>query len=714
MTDAHDAELHASATRLLNGLTASGRAGGVFSVAGPPAVGKSRTLELVRQQMSEAALIDCVGLRADEVILQVLDVCGVQRPHSVAKEDLDALVKRIRGDHTVLLANVQWAGTLRTTDEPGRIKRAAFRMGRAKRSRLRLALETAEPESAQADAPPPLIRLGTGSQFFSDPEELAPEIHALALAEYPVVPVAAWSVLCDSMGLITAPADLQRFPDRYPGLLKWVPNDAITGPGVAFTHEGIAHALRRSYQADTGQAHLTVRQLLSEQLIAHTHPDGWANGDPLARYAAHGLAAHAAASGSLQEVLEDRRVLALLEPSAVMEAYRAAFGRDIPPDTMAASLRYGELSGMEPMRQGEWAAWLHHFAVSHGDQEAADAVLASEVTLEWRTLWSDLRPAGAFLEESLSRRPTGITRLIATEHMAAATNELRGTSWAWELRSGRPHESAETSDQAAEARRMVNTSHGWRPAPDESQGMFIPRCPRDIRAAARIGNLAVLGGDRGVFAVEILEREPEHEAPPWHGVPLLDAYERGVAARPLPEALREPSAAQLAEVFGNDSVFRPAESDIPETLRGTEAAQWLVEHGLPTVELLTLNTRGLCTQGLREIPPPDELQDSSNQRSGPYFAVGELLGGDVVLDGGTGQVLCTSDAVEDHLAGSSLRQFVTMFHLVGRYHLLLSESLTVDKLEADAELQSWVSEIDPVTASGEIWDTLLNDPEIEP
>ncbi|MGY4986844.1 SUKH-4 family immunity protein [Streptomyces nigrescens] len=713
MTDARDAELHASASRLLNGLTASGRAGDVFFVAGPPAAGKSRTLELVRRRMPEAALIDCVGLRADEVILQVLDVCGVQRPHSVAKENLDALVKGIRGDHTVLLTNVQWAGTLRTTDEPGRIRRAAFRMGRAKRSRIRLALETAEPQPGQADEPPQLIRLGSGN-LFSAPEGLAPEIQALALAEYPVVPVQAWSILCESMGLTTAPADLQEFPDLYPDLLKWVPNDAIAGPGVAFTHEGLAHALRLSQHPDAGEAHATVRELLSDRLIVHTHPHGWADGGPLARYAAHGLPGHAAASGSLQEVLEDRRVLALLDPSSVMEAYRAAFGRDIPPDTMAASLRYGELSGMEPMRQGEWAAWLHHFAVTHGDQEAADAVLASEVALEWQTLWSDLRPTGAFLGEGLTHHPTGITSLSATEHTVTATNELLGTSWAWGLRSGRPHESADTSAQALEARRMVNTSRGWRPAPGEPQGAFIPRCPRDIRAAVRIGDIAVLGGDRGVFAVEILEKEPEHEVSPWHGAPLLDAYEREVATRPLPEAFRDPSATELSEVFGNDSVFRPTESEIPESLHGTEAAQWLIEHGLPIVELLTLNTRGLRTQGLREVPPPDELEVPSHRRTGPYFALGDLLGGDLILDGGTGQVLCTSGAVEDQLSGSSLPQFVAMFHLVGRYHLLLSESLTVDKLEAAAELQSWILEIDPATAPGEVWETLLNDPEIEP
>ncbi|GAA5612069.1 hypothetical protein CP981_12735 [Streptomyces platensis] len=712
MTDARNEELHTSADRLLDGLTAAGRAGGVFFVAGPPGTGKSRALQLAHRRMPEAALIDCFGLRADEVILQVLEACGVQRPHSVAKENLDALVKNIRGDHTLFLTNVQWAGTLRTTDEPGRIRRAALRMGRAKRSRIRFALETAEPQQTQTAAPPHLIRLGIANPL-SAPEDLAPEIQSLALAEYPVVPVQAWSVLCESMGLTTTPADLQDFPDRYPDLLKWVPNNSTTGPGVAFTHEGIAHALRLSH-ADAGEAHATVQRLLSERLRAHTYPRGWADGDPLARYAAHGLPGHAAASGNLPEVLEDRRVLALLDPSSVLEAYRAVFGRDVPPDTMAAHLRFSELSGMEPMRQGEWAAWLHHFAVTHGDQEAANAVLASEVTLEWRTLWSELRPAGAFLGENLSRRPTGITSLTCTEHTATATNELLGTTWSWELRSGRPLDSADSSTQVLEPRRMVNTSHGWRPAPGESRAVFLPRCPRDIRAAVRIGDIAVLGGDRGVFAMEILQKEPEHDALPWHGVPLLDAYDREVVARPLPEAFRNPTAAQLTEVFGKDSLFRPTESSIPEGLRDTEAAQWLVEHGLPMVELLTLNTHGLDTHSLREIPPPDELQASANQRTGPYVALGDLLGGDLILDGETGQVLCTSDAVEDQLAGSSLSQFFAMFHLMGRYHLMLSASLTVDQAAAEAELRSWLLEIDREAASGEIWDTLLNDPEVEP
>ncbi|MEU7146740.1 SUKH-4 family immunity protein [Streptomyces sp. NPDC045456] len=730
MTDGHDEEAHvAAAGRVLEALSAFGRGSGVVRVAGPPGSGKSRVLELVRREVSEAVTIDCAGLRADDVVLRVLDACGVQRQHTVGRESLDALVKRVRGSHTVLLANVQGAGTLRTTDEPGRIARAMSRLGRARRANVHVVMETAEPRrAAGSGASPHLVRMESGISLPS-PEALPAEIRALTLGEIPVVPVDAWSVLCESLGMDgerSAPEALEALLRQHTGLLRRVPDDPVTGGGVAFVHEGAARALRPS-GPEAAAAHVRIGELLGERLSTRPCPEGWAGGDALARYAARAVPGHAAASARLREMAEDRRLLACLSPAAVMEAVRAVFGKDVPPDTVAADLCFVERFAMEPMRQSEWAFWLHHFAIARGDGAGADAVLASGVAMRWRTLWSDLRPVGVFHEEGnfteagTLARPSGISELTATEQTVRASSDDLGSTWTWSLRSGQrlsvpDGDGEETSGPSV--RPMVNTARGWRPAPRATATARMPRCPRDITEGVRVGNLAVLGGRRGVFAVEFLPDDPAApadeapvegttgETPPWYASPLLDVHARSVAPRPLADAFRDPSAELLAAVFGADRILRPSESELPEGLRGTEAARWLVGRGVPLTEMLTLDTRRLRTEGIQELPDADSSE--------PHYRLGELLGGELLLDGTTGHVRCVSVNVEEQLAASSLPQFVALVCLMRWHRFLLSASLTEDGREARAELEAWLAAIDPAAAAGEVWDTLLNEPGLEP
>ncbi|WP_030018905.1 SUKH-4 family immunity protein [Streptomyces monomycini] len=749
MTDGHDEEAHVTAAdRVLETLSAFGRGSGVVRVAGPPGSGKSRVLELVRQEVPEAVTIDCAGLRADDVVLRMLDACGVQREHKAGTESLDVLVKRARGSHTVLLANVQRAGTLRTTDEPGRISRAVSRLGRARRAKVHVVMETAEPRGgAGSGTSPHLIRMESGISL-PTPEEWPAEIRALTLGEIPVVPLDAWSVLCESMGVDgerSAPEALEALLPQHTGTLRWVPDDPATGGGVAFVHEGVARALRPS-GPEAVAAHVRAAELLGERLASRPYPGGWAGGDALARYAAQAVPGHAAASGRLREMAEDRRLLTCLSPAAVMEAVRAAFGKDVPPDTVAADLCFVERFAMEPMRQSEWASWLHHFATARGDGAGADAVLASGVEMRWRTRWSDLRPMGVFHEGDADAvygagtllRPSGISGLTATERTVRASSDDLESTWTWSLRSGqRQSEPDGAGDEASDStvRPMVNTSRGWRPAPHTTGTAFMPRCPRDVSEGVRVGNLAVLGGRRGVFAVEFLSDDPAEdtagETSPWYAAPLLDVYARSVAPRPLADAFRDPSAEFLAAVFGADCLLRPSESELPEGLRGTDAARWLVGRGMPLTEMLTLDTRRLRTEGIRELSglevsglevsdlevseqelPDQEAADSG--RPGPYYRLGELLGGDLLLDGATGRVRCVSVNVEEQLAASSLPQFVALVCLMRWHRFMLSASLTEDEREARAELEAWLAGIDPAAAAGEVWDTLLNEPGLEP
>ncbi|OKI04558.1 hypothetical protein A6A06_07205 [Streptomyces sp. CB02923] len=599
----------------------------------------------------------------------------------------------------------------------------------------------------------------------------------MALAEYPVVPLDAWSLLCESAGMgegTGTPEALEALLRQHTGTLRWVPDDPVTGAGVAFVHEGVARALRPS-GPEAAAAHVRVRELLAARLASQPYPDGWSGGSPLARYAAQAVPGHAAASANLREVTEDRALLASLSPAAVMEAVRAAFGKDVPPDTVAADLCFVERFAMEPMSQSEWASWLHHFATARGDEAGAAAVLASGVEMRWRTLWCDLRPAGVFFEEgsfgegsfgegsfgegsfgegfseadfsgkgfsgkgTSLPRPSGISELTATEQTARASSDDLGRAWMWSLRAGRRlDEPAGEGTPDSTARPMVNTARGWRPAPGASEAVFMPRCPRDITDGVRVGNLAVLGGRRGVFTVEFLAAEPDGDGDmatenpgggvtPWHAVPLLDAYARSVAPRPLPGVFRAPSTAHLAAVFGAEHVLRPSEAELPASLRDTDAARWLTGRGMPLTEMLTLNTRQLRTEGFQELPAdsadgstassPDEHTGTGPEtgtEEGPYYLLGELLGGDLLLDGATGQVLCASVNVEEQLTASSLPQFVALVCLMRWHRFLLSASLTEDGREARAELEAWLAEIDPAAAAGEVWETLLNEPGLEP
>ena len=708
----HDGDDLASASeRLLEALTAPGRSSRVAFVSGPPCAGKSRVLESAQAELPEAALIDCAGSSANDVAIRIVEACGVRRPHAASKESFAALAKRVRGNHTVLLRNVQWAGILRTSDEPGRIIRAAARLGRATRARIRIGLEILDSQGDRAGDQPNVIRLNQHDVGFGPSGTPTAEIQALAMAEYPVVPLTAWSALCSAAGLTVSEAELQELHLRQPDLLTWTTDDPV-GPGVAFTHEGRA-ALWRSAHAGAAEASAFFWRSMRDRLLPQEHPQGWREGSPLARYAARSVPGHAAASGSLDELLQDRHTLALLDPASVMEACRHCYRREIDPDSPAAQLRYFELAAMEPMCQGEWAAWLHHAAVVREDTAAAQAVVESSVTMPWRTEWSDLRPVGVFFEEDARVRASGVTSIRAGDDSVTATNDFLGREWTWALPAGVPRAApigGRTS--SAQSRRMCNTSTGWRPDRGEPDGVPMPRMPREFHTGVRVADTAVLAGKRGAFAVRILNEAVMPESAPWHGAPLLDPYERSIVARPLPESLRLVDSERLAGLFGFDHLFRPDDSGIPDTLQHVGTRLWLVEQGFPTVDFMTLDTTNLPDNGL--VPSaPDMASEMGAPPPGPFLHLGTLLGEELIVDGTSGRVLCVSDEAPARCAGTSLGQFVTMFWLTARHHLLLSESLTIDALEARAELDSWIHEIDPEAASGEVWDTLLNDPEIE-
>ncbi|MGW2239204.1 SUKH-4 family immunity protein, partial [Streptomyces sp. NPDC001759] len=125
----------------------------------------------------------------------------------------------------------------------------------------------------------------------------------------------------------------------------------------------------------------------------------------------------------------------------------------------------------------------------------------------------------------------------------------------------------------------------------------------------------------------------------------------------------------------------------------------LTETGFPHLSgFLELETLDLSETGLTSVP-------GATGGDGPWFLLGHWQGARLVLDGTSGKVLQDgSSGLEDPLAGSSLRQFVTMARL---YYWWYASDWPIEDTEAD--LRSWLDEIDAAAFATEGWQRVFED-----
>ncbi|MFI7412250.1 hypothetical protein ACIBU0_26610 [Streptomyces sp. NPDC049627] len=214
-----------------------------------------------------------------------------------------------------------------------------------------------------------------------------PALRALAFAELRWTPFRVWSALAQAFGAEGIDEDaLAALPRELPGIVE------ATEGRVRFVDERIADALREeTAPSDRSQIHARfTSQLLSlaEQL---SPSDGWAASGPVEHYIAHALPAHALQAHRLDEVQGEGRLVAHLDPVALLDAANQPAGA-IPNETLIGDAAALGVAGVGSVSQPEWAAWLHLMATARGDSSSAQALEDSGIEFPWRTRWAHWRP----------------------------------------------------------------------------------------------------------------------------------------------------------------------------------------------------------------------------------------------------------------------------------------------------------------------------------
>ncbi|MGW1612367.1 SUKH-4 family immunity protein [Streptomyces sp. NPDC002285] len=531
---------------------------------------------------------------------------------------------------------------------------------------------------------------------------------ALALSEPHRVRFEEWQALCSALGTDFGVAELRTIGEESP----FVTVETTDEVPVVFTHERDARTLRAEVPAVTFQA---FQQAVTDRLFA------CADGDPLDDYVTRALPAHAAAAGRFEELLADPRTLVKCTHTALVNALRMALPDSIPAGSLAADLYYLDHLGLAPSSQAEWVSLLHLVALSQGDTERAEALTESAGPLPWRTVWTHWRAPGRVrprppqidvVEEVRAEADGTIVtsrtqdRFEQTWH--AATGRLLATKGQFIGAKGPFIEEAPPTPQAP-ARWRAETS--WNlvraAALGDPSTLRVIQAPK-VKDVACAGDLVVLGGSRGIYAIE---PDPDYiEASPLPALPAISRYAK-VTPRPFDEAACRPTRDLVLDVFDADIAPLLAEEQLPAGLTHEPTRRFLTEVGFPAVnDFLSLSTHNLAGTGFAEHTWAGTKEFETPVGDGPFYELGTWIGGILLLDGPTGRVLRQSrkgavddDQPGDPLAGSSLAQFSAMVCLQWKYMLAYHTSGGLDGEDLIDELRSWLAGIDPSAGATRNW-----------
>ncbi|MCM2579856.1 SUKH-4 family immunity protein [Streptomyces meridianus] len=682
--------------------------GGLLWVGGLPSAGKSRLLERVAREQN-AVVVDCGAKSAEQVAEDLAIAWGTDSP-LMLDEGLRSAAQRLEESHVVLLLNTQWAGQLRTSVEPDRVVRQiakSVRQSTRPEVELTLLVEVADAVKAVERHGGHALRLTGGVPASTAPERAglaggpsAPEgvspVLVPALAETARIPLDLWGSLCTVLGTTRSESQLRTLAENEELL------DLTEGTDGEFCFV----SFRREADA------LAWRNALSPERAAelHTRIVGFLTAeDAFGDYSARALPGHAAAAGHLETLISDPALLARLSPEAVFEALHAAHHADpIDPDSRSAAMHYFLERGAAPCSQGEWVALLHHHAVGSGDADTARALLATDVTLPWRTLWMYGHSPGAFDTSAPVRRPE-VKKLsfmrTADADVVVCTDYERRQS-AWSATTGQPVALGSSSPDAADVLPAVYRSNAGWPASGEhpQDGAQFPRLDGSVRRGLRVGELAVLSGEDGVFVLTVDPAEVARQ-PARVMKRMLPPVTR-IGRRPLPPEARLPTTSWMEASLGPGTVHRIPESRLPAGLTNAAARTFLTTVGFPEVtEFLELQTPNVSETGLARDERSPEDYEFPVATGAAFYHLGEWQGACLLLDGTTGRVVQDgTSGIRDPLAASSLGQFSAMVRL---YHWWFTSDWTVEDMES--QLWQWLEEVDPDAFRSDGWQRVAED-----
>ncbi|MDQ0993410.1 SUKH-4 family immunity protein [Streptomyces sp. V3I7] len=667
---------------------------------GNEGAGKTALLQEIAGRHPDSIFLDCAGMSCEEVARRLADSFGVAAPNSYDCNFAQA-VTRITTGPVVILANTQWAGSIRTTREPERVIHEVVQtlIRNHRRSvRMRLLVEVEHTAGPMASLRGRELTLrGHDVDQVSTGDATSAEkaaFRALALSESRTVPLPVWSTLCSVLGQDISVPQLERLISSHsPDILTQASRE-FPWPNAAFRRECTARVWRDTITPDE------VKRFHSQALSALRSAE---RTSAIKWYVQHAAAGHAAASGEFESLLEDASTMAMVGHHSLFEAFEAAYhDHAVPPASLAAHLYYLSERGVWPSTHGEWLALLHHSLLSRGPsgKALADRLLAAADTsaLPWHTLWAHGTAPGVATTEHVIKRPTVRELQVAradSGSLAIATYG-RGNRNAWHLSNGELAADPDDAPVAPESVAADQGLHGWRPAGAADGHVDLPRMPRYVRDAVRVGNHAVMSSTDGVFAITIHSSESETQS----GVlktTVRTTTRLGTAD--FPTEARRASANWFEDVWGASALKRVAEDALPSSLSNTDAGKFLAEVGLPHVSgFLELETVNLATTGLRTVP-------DSPVGQGSVLLLGTWQGAQLLLDATSGKVLQDgTSGISNPLAGSSLRKFITMVRL---YYWWFASDWTIENAEAD--LRSWLARIDPNAYATQCWQRVFED-----
>ncbi len=670
-------------------------------------------------------LVDATGLTCEDLIDRVMTAAGLTGlPEKRADWGFE-LEDSPLGGGLVIIVNAHRAGRTRRSTEPERmVHRFADEL--AVGGGLKVAIERGLPDARLAhDHLVVALQPGSSEKAVGHhlPEGTDIEaLRALALAEVRRAPLPVWTVLAQALG-----SRAGRSPDVVTALEASGELLEVDGDGwVRFRDERHAEALRRTTDAEIARA-------VNVELVA------WLRDQPAAgatgQYLTHGLAMHAVQAGEFDSVQRSGRLVAHIDQVALIDAAHADDSYVVNGASPAGDAVNLWMCGVDSLSQGEWASWLHLMSTVRGDTETAGHIASSGQQLPWQVRWAHWRPPGALSPAYVRPGPLGDPVIAPEDYLpgryaVSAPGEWDERYRVWDAETGEELAGPWPEAMPAVGRREplwpTDTERNVTPEWDDLT-VFDTLEPPFVSGQVQIGDLLLVTGLGGIFAVEFHRCAVNLRISKVHGEPLFDD------SGSLP-ALHRRTARRMGsydpDLFEPGVVRRLPTGLLPEGVTDAEARRVLTDVGLPAFEGAAIRLEALDEVGLPRLAPEDLSADAA---PGAYYKIGTWGAGDLVVHGGTGQVVLfggadRSSAEDDFdayfddepddgterenravLIAGSLASFVDLLqhYLVARCMLAAAGSRT-ERVAIRDELEDTLPDLDDADIDVTFWTAALH------